>query len=308
MSSNLGSLVTQYTTILDEVIEAEAKTADLTANQNLVGEFVGAGIIKVAKIVMDGLGDYSRASGFVEGDIDLSWETMQLTHDRGRSFSIDIMDDEERLRIVTMNLMTQFVRTKVVPEVDATRFATLAANAGNVVSAAISTSADATNAVLAAEEIIEDTGVPLSECFLYCTSAFKGLLRKAQEYRLMPGDTPNTLFEQFDDMRLIPVPQNRFYTAIDLYDGTTSSPTDETGGGYVKHVSTGGSDPAGKALNFMIVHPEACAAITKHETLRYFAPEVNQAKDAHLWQYRVYHDMLVYENKAGLIYAHAALS
>lgn len=296
MSNNLGSLVTQYTTLLDEVIEAEAKTADLTANQNLVGEFVGAGIVKVAKILMDGLGDYDRSDGFVNGDIDLSWETFQLTHDRGRSFSIDIMDDEERLRIVTMNLMSQFVRTKVVPEVDAIRFATLAANAGNVVAQTITSASDATDAVLAAEELIEDTGVPLSECFLYCTSAFKGLLRRAQNYRLLAGDTPNTLFERFDDMRLIPVPQNRFYTAVELYDGSTTSPTDETAGGYVKASS-------GKNLQFMIVHPSACAAITKHETLRYFAPEVNQAKDAHLWQYRIYHDLLVYANKANLIYA-----
>ena len=296
MSNNLGSLVTKYTTILDEVVEAEAKTSDLTANQNLVGEFVGAGIIQVAKILMDGLGDYDHSDGFAAGDIDLSWETFQLTHDRGRSFSIDTMDDEERLRIVTMNLMSQFVRTKVVPEIDAIRFATLAANAGNVVAQTITSASDASDAVLAAEELIEDTGVPLSECFLYCTSAFKGLLRKAQNYRMLPGDTPNTLFEQFDDMRLIPVPQNRFYTAVTLYDGTTTSPTDETAGGYVKA-------SAGKNLQFMIVHPEACAAITKHETLRYFAPEVNQAKDAHLWQYRIYHDLLVYSNKADLIFA-----
>lgn len=302
MPNNLGNVVEKYTRILDELVVAEAKTADLTANQNLLGEFVGAGQIQVAKILMDGLGDYGRDTGFVNGDITLDWEVMNLQYDRGRSFSIDIMDDEERLRIVTLNLMAQFVRTKVIPEVDAIRFAKLFAGsavANRSVHATFATPDAASDAVLAAEEALEDVGVPLSECFLYCTSAFKGLLRKAQNYRMMPGDTPNTLFERFDDMRLIPVPQNRFYTAIDLYDGTTSG---EEGGGYVKHTSTGQSDPAGQNINFMVVHPEACAAITKHQTLRYFAPEVNQAKDAHLWQYRLYHDMLVYDNKAGLIF------
>lgn len=298
MANNLGALVTKYTSILDELVVAEAKTADLTANQDLLGEFVGAGIIQIASLALDGLGDYDRQNGFVEGDIDLSWQPFQLTHDRGRSFSIDIMDNEERLQIVTMNAMSQFVRTKVVPEVDAIRFAKLYASAGTKLTATdFITSSAAVQAVLTAEEVIEDTGVPLSECFLYCTSAFKGLLRGAQEYRLMPSDTPNTLFERFDDMRLIPVPQNRFYTAIDLYDGKTSG---EEAGGYVKDATNG------KNINFMIVHPESCAAIAKHETLRYFAPEVNQSKDAHLWQYRLYHDLLVYPNKTGLLYASAA--
>lgn len=298
MPNNLGNVVNKYTRILDELVVAEAKTADLTANQNLLGEFVGAGQIQVAKILMDGLGDYGRDTGFVGGDITLDWEIMTLNYDRGRSFSVDIMDDEERLRIVTLNLMAQFVRTKVIPEVDAIRFSKLAASAGTTVSATIATPSDAADAILAAEEVMENAGIPLSECFLYVTPHIKSLLRSAQNYRMMPGDTPNTLFERYDDMRLIPVPQTRFYSAIDLYDGSSVGETD---GGYVK-------DAGGVDINFLVVHPEACAAITKHQTLRYFAPEVNQAKDAHLWQYRLFHDLLVYENKADLIYAGLALS
>ena len=54
----------------------------------------------------------------------------------------------------------------------------------------------------------------------------------------------------------------------------------------------------------MIVNPAAAAAIQKHQTLRYFPPEVNQDADAHKWQYRVFHDLLTYDNKASLIYAH----
>ena len=53
----------------------------------------------------------------------------------------------------------------------------------------------------------------------------------------------------------------------------------------------------------MLLSPAAAAAITKHEKLRYFAPDTNQKDDAHLWQYRLYHDLLVYQSKKGLIYA-----
>lgn len=295
MANNLGDLVTKYTQILDEVVVDEAKTSDLDANQNLLGEFNGAGQIQVAKVLMDGLANYSRTGGFTQGDIDLTWELFKLTYDRGRSFSIDIMDDEERLRVVTMNVMAQFVRTKVVPEIDAVRFAKLYEAGTKATAATFTDAATAADAVLTGEEVIEDAGAALSECVLYCTSAFKGLLRKAQEYRLAPGTDPDTTIERFDEMKLVTVPQNRFYSAVDLYDGTT---TGEEDGGYVK-------DAAGVNLNFLIVHPSACAAITKHQTLRYFAPEVNQNADAHLWQYRVYHDLLVFDNKKSLIYGSA---
>ena len=53
----------------------------------------------------------------------------------------------------------------------------------------------------------------------------------------------------------------------------------------------------------MVVHPSAAQAIQKHEKLRYFAPDVNQAKDAHKWQYRLHHDLVVFENRKELIYA-----
>ena len=54
--------------------------------------------------------------------------------------------------------------------------------------------------------------------------------------------------------------------------------------------------------------PEAAAAISKHEKLRYFSPDVNQDDDAHKWQYRLYHDLIVYLKKKGLIYAHVAVA
>lgn len=303
MANNLSTVAEKYTARLDQIVCAETKTADLNANQELVGEFVGVGQIRVAKIVMDGLGAYSRANGFPAGDIDLTWETLTLAHDRGREFSIDVMDDEERELLVSANVMAEFARTKVVPEVDAIRFASLAGNAGNTASGSLS-AATVEDAILTAEEAVTENA-DLEGTVLYMTQAVKNLLRKALPYRIGQGENPSGKFETFDDMKIVTVPQSRFYSAIDLYDGTTVGETD---GGYVKHASTGGTDVAGKNINFMLVNPQACAAIQKHEALRYFSPDANQSKEAHKWQYRLFHDLLVYENKADLIYAHVALS
>ena len=303
MANNLGGVVDKYTQRLDAILEHETKTADLNLNSELVGEFSGNGKIEIATIAMDGLGDYSRANGFPAGDVDLSWDSYQLEHDRGREFSIDALDDEERELIVSANVMAEFARTKVVPEVDAIRFATLAANAGTKASAAL-TSSSIEDALLAAEAAISEK-TDLDGTILYMTTTVKNLLRKALPYRIAEGENPNGKFETFDDMKIVTVPANRFYSAIDLYDGTTSGETD---GGYVKHVSTGQSDAAGVGINFLMVNPKACAAIQKHEKLRYFSPDVNQDKDAHKWQYRLFHDLLVYTNKTKMIYAHLATS
>lgn len=296
----LGAYVTKFTNKLDQLIERETLTSDLNMNGDLLGELSGAGEIKVAKLAMDGLGDYDRAAGFAPGSVTTDWETFKLQYDRGRQFEIDAMDDEERAAIVSANVMAEFERTKVIPEVDAIRFAKMAQNAGTTATGALATPEAALDAVLAGEQAVEDTGANLAQCVLYCTSAVKGLLRKAQNYRIGQGEAPNGTFGTFDDMKLVTVPSDRFASKVQLLDGKTKAEgNDQTAGGYKA------ADDA-SAIDFLIVHPSAVAAIQKHQTLRYFAPDVNQGKDAHLWQYRLFHDLLVYENKKALIYAHTA--
>ena len=110
------------------------------------------------------------------------------------------------------------------------------------------------------------------------------------------GESPNTRFDTFDDMKVVTVPSARFLSALELFDGRAEN---EYEGGF--------KAAAGAAsINYMIVHPSAGQAISKHETLRYFSPEVNQKANGHLWQYRLYHDMLVYEHRKDLIYASLA--
>lgn len=294
--AGLGDAVTKYTKRLDAIVERESLTSVLNMNQDLLGEYMGGGIIKIPDIDMDGLGDYSRANGFPAGSVDLNWTPYQMAYDRGREFTVDVLDDEERELIVSANLMGEFARTKVIPEVDAIRFARLAQGAGTTKTKTFSGDtavADAVAAVEEAEDHFENLGVELSQCYLFATPAFKRLLQKNGEYRLTAGENPNSRIKTFDELNVIPVPQQRFYTKLDLLDGTTEGEED---GGFAK--AADGAD-----LNFLIVHPSAAAALQRHEKLRYFSPEVNQSAEAHLWQYRLYHDLLVFSKKSGLIWA-----
>ena len=344
MANNLGGMVTKMTTRLDRVLAQETKTSFLQINDAFLGDFVGVGEVKLPTVTVQGLGDYDRANGFAPGDATIEWSTYRLRFDRGREFSIDDMDDEEHLRLISANVMAEFARTKVIPEVDALRFALLAQGAGKVVNnlSAITSANDALDAVLDMEEYYEGIGVDVSTLTLNLSAGFKSLLRQAAPWRLMEGGgDPDTRISMFDGMRLNVVPTDRFYTGIELYDGTTSGETD---GGYAKATDkyakttdtacvegktyytksgdtyTAVAEPAdanianyyekvqtaGKALNFQVAAPGSATGITKHEVLRYFPPEVNQKRDAHLWQYRLFHDLLVYEQKKALIYSNVA--
>jgi hypothetical protein len=293
--NSLAEVASKFTDRLDQIAEREALTTDLTINGNLVGEMTGAGVVEVAKIVMDGLADHKRGAGFTRGGITQTWDKVQLTYDRDREFVIDYLDDEERAMVLSANVMAEFERTKVVPEVDAIRFAKLAAGAGHVEAAAIADKTAALEAVLDGEEAIEANRGSLEGCILYVSPKTKRLLREATPYSFTEGD-PNTNFIAYDGMKTITVPTNRFNSAVELLDGTT---TGEEAGGFQ-------AAEAAKAIDFMIVDPAAAEAIAKHVKLRYFAPDVNQSDDAHLWQYRIFHDLFVYPGKAGLIYAHTA--
>lgn len=297
MPNDIGNVATKYTNRLDRVLTQASVTSELSMNQDLLGEMRGNGVIEIASIAMDGLADHKRGGGFVKGGVSLTWEPYKLEFERDREFDIDTMEDEEREMIISANVMGEFARTKVAPEVDAIRFARIAENAGTKAYETFTAPDAAMSALDLAEEALQDHGADLSQCILYCTSRYKTLLKKAQPWRIDQGGTPDRRFDNIDGMRIRPVALDRFYTAVDLLDGVTKTDTtDETAGGYKK--AEGGAQ-----LNFVALSPEAVAAITKHEKLRYFTPDQNQDDDAHKWQYRLYHDLLVYLKKKGLIYA-----
>lgn len=295
-TNDLSNCIDKFTTRLDKVIAQETVTGDLNMNQDLVGEMSGNGKIEIATISMDGLATHKRGQGFTKGGISLKWNPYQLEYERDREFDIDVLDDDERAKLVSANVMGEFARTQVVPEVDAVRFAKLAKNAGTTVKKDLSGADETVAALLEAEQCMEDHGVKLSQCLFYHSAATKKLLRLSNKYDLSAGQAPNSNFSTYDEMKMIGVAGDRFYSAIKLLDGTTSG---EEKGGYEKATE-------GKALNFIVMAPEAAAAISKHEKLRYFSPDVNQSDDAHLWQYRLFHDLIVYAQKKGLIYAHVA--
>ena len=137
----------KYIDNLDEVYKLASLTSDLDGDTTLVQMGANANEIVIPKISMDGLADYDRNGGYVQGNVTLTNETVKFNYDRGRKFSVDNMDNEETAGLAFGKLSAEFIRTKVVPEMDAFRFATYAGTEG--ISAATGELSDG-NAVLAA--------------------------------------------------------------------------------------------------------------------------------------------------------------
>lgn len=285
----------QYLPLLDEVYKVSAKTAVLDATKV---EIVNGNTVKVYKTTMDGLGNYSRATGFVTGDVTGSWETLTMSHDRGRSFVVDRMDNEETIGMAFGTLASEFIRTKVAPEIDALTFAQIAGTS-NILSANADITVGTTDVaglIDTAEMNLNENEVPQEGRILFISETAYAGLRALTTRELMNGDRNiQQNIETYNGMRVIRVPQSRFYTAITLLDGTTEGQEE---GGYEGTASTG------YKINFMIVHPSALTKVVKHQMPRVFSPDVYQAADAWKFDYRVYYDTFVWNNKVKGIYLH----
>lgn len=295
---NAINLVSKYLPYLDQVYAYASRSAILDTAGELVRETADAKTVLIAKTSMQGLGDYDRQGekGFINGDVSLTWESHTLTHDRGRSFQIDAMDDAETMGIAFGTLASEFLRTKVAPEIDAVRFSNYAVKAGLNATGAI-TKDNVIEAIDTAVTEMKENEVDLTGAVLFLTPTVYTAVKQSDKFSrpLTPGENPNRNFGMYDgELLIVEVPQSRFYKGVELSDGKTSG---QEAGGYEMAAD-------GKEINFLIVTPAAVLQLTKHAKMRVFDPDTNQAADAYKIDYRIYHDAWVLENKVKGIYAH----
>lgn len=304
---NRIDLVTKFLPLLDEVYKVNAKSSILDAPAALVQDTQDAKVIKINKLDMDGLGDYSRQTGYPAGSIISEWETHEFTNDRGRRFNLDKMDNLENLGMAFLNMAGQFMKQKVVPEKDAYTFAKIAGTSGIEGTTGTLSTSGTKAAIEAGLTTLAENEVDEGNMVLFITPTVKGYLENEIPRSLSSGVTEyGQKIEYYNDIPLITVPQTRFYNAIDLYDGTTSG---EKTGGYRKHVSTGASgDANGTDINFILMDRAAALSIAKNNVAQIFAPEVNQLHDGWTFNFRFYYDVFVLENKKKGIYCHRKAS
>lgn len=287
------ALAQKFQPILDEIYKLSSLTARMDTPVKPVN-FAGANVVNVFKTAPIGLGTYNRVSGYPAGQVVGTWETLTLSTERGRSFVIDRMDDEETLGMAFGTLASEFIRTQVAPELDAYRFSKYASTAN--INAATPGTLDANSVIEALDDAklaLDEDEVPAEGRILYISDAVLHLLEGKVSRFLSNENNVDKRVTSYNGMQVIMVPQTRFYRGVTLDAGATVE-----AGGFAKTAGTG------KDINFMIIHPSAVLQVVKHDALKVFTPDENQTTDGWLIQYRIYHDAFVYANKVNGIYAH----
>lgn len=290
---NSISLAQKYLEMLDEVYMRESLTSMFEMPEDLV-RWQGAKSVNLFELNPVALANYSRNAGFVPGDADGSWNNYEIQVDRGRSFLVDAMDNEETMGLAFGRLLGEFERRFVIPELDAYRFAKLAGATGvDGTTETISTAAAAIEAIDVATAAMDDNEVPYEGRILFVNPTIYKLI-KGGITRMIGNreDDVNYNVQIYNDMRVISVPSKRFNTSV-----TLNAPTASDG--------AGGYTAAGSTINFMVVHPSAIMGVVKHRIPNIFAPGQTQSADAYLLNYRIYHDVWVKKNRAKGVYVNA---
>ena len=289
MANNIA-LAKTFVPILDEIYKLASLTSKLDGAAELVRPGANANELIVPMLSMQGLGDYSRNDGYVRGDVTMTNETVKCNYDRGRKFYVDALDEQETVQKAFSRLSGEFIRTKVVPELDAFRFASYAGKSGISKADAtdLSDGAAVLTALRAAVTKMDEDEVPPENRHLFITPTLDGLIAD------MDTTKSREILTRFATKTL--VPQSRFYTAIDLKDGKSGG---EEAGGYAKA-------SAAKNINFMVIHPSALIQFQKHTVPKIKGPEDDLDGDRHMFGYRTVGIADVYANKLAGIYLHHA--
>ena len=296
--ANTITLAKKFVPLLDETYQAESLTAVLDGDNALVAQGANAGELIIPRMTMQGLGDYSRSGGYVEGDVTLTNETVTCNFDRGRMFNVDTMDDMETAGVAFGRLAGEFIRNKVVPELDAFRLSSYASAAGvSTQTGTLEDGAAVIAALRAAVTKLDEDEVPLEERYLFITPTLHGLIQD------MDTTKSREVMDRF--AAVVDVPQTRFYTAIaqksgkviSTGSGESASTTDETAGGY-------GKAAAGKDINFMVIQKAAVIQYEKHVAPKILTPQQNPDADAYKFGYHSVGVAKVQEGKVKGVYVH----
>lgn len=277
-----------YQQQLDTLATQEMTTGWMEANAGQV-KYNGGNEIKIPKMSLDGLADYDRATGYPDGTVTLTYETKQMTQDRGKKFRLDAMDvDETNFATTGASVMGTFQRDHVVPEVDAYRIATLygaAKTAGNVTESY--TPAKDTIVEKLKADITKVRKAGAKNVVVHISFDALGALETALATQLHNTTWSqggiNTQVPTFDGAPLIATADDRMYAKV------TIDPDD----GY----SGEGN------INWIVMDSRVPIAVSKTDKVKIIDPDTNQSADAWDLTYRKYHDIWVMDNKAKLVAA-----
>lgn len=298
MALNTLEFATKFAGELDKIITQKSVTGFMADNL-LRAKFVGANSVIVPDIDFVGLADYDRAGGFSKGKMTVSHTTYKLTKDRARSLQIDREDmDETGIANLAGQIMGEYIRTMVVPEMDAYTIHKLAAIAAeNANTEALDTANVYEQFITLVNGVQAKTGFDTEMVAFVNPEVYAALMNsdKIQKHIVVSdfkqGEI-NLKVKKLNDVVIIPVADDRMKTA---YNFVTSG-EDATVGGFAPAETA-------KSIGMLVLPKCAASLVRKSEKIRVFEPDQNPDADAYKFDYRVYYDVFVKKSNLGHIAA-----
>lgn len=302
MALNSIAYAQKYASELDKTIVQEAVTG-FFADNALKTQFVGANTVLVPDLDFVGLGDYDRDNGFPQGRITVENTSYTLVQDRGRELQLDRMDlDETGVANLAGQVLKEYVRTQVAPEMDAynlSKLASVATGKGHTETFSADKVFEIFNNMvigIQAQAGFDEELVCFVNSAAYAAFMNSSDLSKSITVSDFKKGEVDIKVKSINGIALIPVADNRMKTEYTFDAGTTTI--------------TGGFKPKEGAQNInMLILPKSGASLVKKtEKLRIFEPDQNQDADAYLFQYRVYYDIFVKKSRLDHIYVATSTS
>lgn len=276
---NTINYVTNFSNQLTELYGQES-VSDALYHSNLGIQITGAKELKIPTLSVSGYKDHTRGSlGFNAGNYSNDYEVKTLDHDRDIEFVVDPMDVDETDTVLSLaNIQSRFDKTQAIPERDCYTFSkvyTEAVRVGAEVKTDALTSANVLADFDANLEKLEDAGVPLDRCILFCRTGYKTLLKNAEGIQrtldVKDGGGIDRRVHSIDDIgTIVTVPSSRFKTSYDFTDGCVAA------------------DDA-KQIDYILIDPEAQVSRDKYSYIHFFAPgSDSRTADNYLYQNRKY--------------------
>jgi hypothetical protein len=282
----------EFSSNLDKVIVRESVVGFLLDN-NFRTKFMGARTVRMPDISMVGLANYSRDEGFVRGGITVGQQDFTLSMDRGRQLIMDREDlDETGIANLSAEIMKEFVRTEVTPEIDSYTLSKLAQVAlgedhAYTVGGEGSYYADLMKCVSAIREKIgyKEELVALADGTFY-----NGLMSGVEEGKTIDignfkSGEIDTQVNRVNGVPIIPAPSEWMKSAFEATNDGLKV------------------DSGAKSVHLIVMPKKAASLVKKTETMRIFTPAQNKDADAYIFNYRVYYDVFVKKSNLGTIHA-----
>ena len=296
MAINSLETAKRYTDELDKAIVQKAVTG-FFADNIFRAKFAGAKTVIMPDISFVGLADYNRDSGFSLAGTTIGNTSYTLTKDRGRKLQIDREDmDETGVANLAGQVLGEYVRTQVVPEMDAYVLSKLAKVASDKSHKTTYAAAKAASQLATAINNVRSRVGYDEELVAFCDPTFYAQLMNSTEFsrNIVVSDFAkgglNTRVKSFNGVALIPVTEDRMREEYDFKAGTAATSSAAATGGFAPKANTG-------YTRALVIPKKGASLVKKTETLRIFTPEQNIDADAYAFNYRLYYDVFVKKSK-----------